>query len=171
MFEDSTLLTYAYLWQDSPFWYWFAGGLMLLGLEVISGGTLFAFFPLGIGAILVGVVVIFHPGLSLESAVIVMGIAAVILAVGIQWYLPRRAAAMRVNRTTDELLGQAAILVEPIVHGRGKINLRGTTWTVRGPSLSAGTAVRVVGRDGNNLVVEEASPEDMAETGQEKPTT
>ena len=60
------------------------------------------------------------------------------------------------NRRTAALVGQVATLQEPIVDGRGRVQIADAYWDVRGPELPAGVRVRVTGADGMALQVEAA---------------
>lgn len=154
MFDDSNWLAYAYLWQDSPVWYWFAAGLVLLALELALDGSFFLFFPLGLGAVAAGIANLIDPTLSIEMDFVVMAVTAVTFAVIARWLMPKGRAMRGLNRMHDHLLGKESVLEKPIENGRGQISLRGSMWTVRGPDLAQGTRVRIIGHDGNTLMVE-----------------
>lgn len=153
MVDESSFLAYVPLWQDQACWYWFAAGLALLALEVAVDGTFFTFFPLGIGALVVGGVNWFAPDLAWQFDAIILAVTALVFAVIIRRYLPRRGDGTTLNAVNEQLVGQTLVLEEPIFAGRGRISLRGSLWLVRGPDLGAGTRVRVTGREGNYLKV------------------
>ena len=48
------------------------------------------------------------------------------------------------------------VLREPIVNGRGRVQIADAYWDVAGPALAAGRAVRIVGAEGLVLTVEAA---------------
>jgi len=54
------------------------------------------------------------------------------------------------------MVGRVAALEQAIDRGRGRIKLDDAFWTVDGPDLPAGTAVRVIAVDGMVLKVQEA---------------
>lgn len=58
------------------------------------------------------------------------------------------------NRRADQLLGQVVPLVGAIVNGQGRVQIADAFWTVNGPELPLGAAVRIVGSDGMALRVE-----------------
>ncbi len=162
MMDDSSLFVFEHFWRDSPVWYWLAAGLGLLVLEVLFGvGSMILFFPLGIGAIITGLTMLYYPNLPMETGVIVMGSSAVGLTLITRFLLPKRApsSGTKLNRESYELIGQTTILKEPIMRGRGRVTLRGTVWTAIGADLPAGTEVTVVSQQGNALVVRRTTQE------------
>lgn len=50
-------------------------------------------------------------------------------------------------------MGRTFTLSEPIINGRGKINVDDSTWRVEGPDLPAGTPVLVIGVDSVTLKI------------------
>lgn len=156
MFQESNWLAYAFLWQNSPVWYWFAAGFVLLALEILLDGSFFVFFPVGLGAMAAGVANLIEPDLPYEIDAIIMATTAIVLAVVLRWLVPRRGGGAVLNRMTPQVVGEVTVLDEPILNGRGRLSVRGILWAVRGPDLQAGERVRVIDRDGNTLVVEAA---------------
>lgn len=51
-------------------------------------------------------------------------------------------------------IGQVAMLLRPMTHGRGRLRFGNREWEIRGPELPAGTKVRVIGVDGTVLLVD-----------------
>lgn len=60
------------------------------------------------------------------------------------------------NDPAGMLVGRIAVLEQPIVAGRGRLAIDGTTWPAQGPDLPMGARVRVTGNQGMVLVVEPA---------------
>lgn len=58
------------------------------------------------------------------------------------------------NRRAEQLIGRTATLKEPILDGRGRIQLGDTLWLVEGPDLPIGTKVIVVAVNDMKLVVQ-----------------
>ncbi len=136
-------------------WAWIIAGLVLLGLELLAPGTFFMW--LGIAAVAVGLVSFFNDvGWQIELVLfVVFAIASVIVG--------RRYFARNADESTDtpglnergqSYVGREVTLAEPLVDGRGRVKLGDTMWRVEGPSLPAGTQVRVTGVRSGTLLIE-----------------
>jgi membrane protein implicated in regulation of membrane protease activity len=56
--------------------------------------------------------------------------------------------SQRLNDPAGVLIGRLAVIEQAIAAGRGRLAIDGTTWSVEGPDLPAGTRVRITGRQG-----------------------
>ncbi|HEY0787483.1 MAG TPA: NfeD family protein [Thermoanaerobaculia bacterium] len=114
-----------------PWWLWILAGFLLFGLEALSTGLHIAFF--GFGAIVVGILV----GLGLGGPLWVQLLLFSVISVASLGLLRKPLLkAFKLDRggpdEVDTLVGEAAEASEPIdPHGRGKAELRGTTWTAQ----------------------------------------
>lgn len=142
------------------YWHWWVVALLLAILEMTMPGTLLIFFA-GAAAV-VGVLAFLVPTLGWQVEFLLFGALSV---AGIFVYRRYRAANPEqvdgtdrptLNKRADQYVGQAVVLVEPIVNGHGKAKVDDTLWRVAGPDLPAGTTVRVVRADGGFLTVEKA---------------
>jgi len=137
-------------------WHWWVAAAVMAIAETMVPGAMVIWFA--VSAAIVGALVLVLPmpwqlQLLLWGA---LGIVALLL-----W---RRAARNRpddseqplLNQRSAQYIGRQTTLSEAIVNGRGKVWLGDGAWTVRGPELPRGAAVRVVGADGAVLVVEAA---------------
>ena len=113
-----------------PWWLWILAGFFLFGIEALSTGLHIAFF--GFGAIVVGVLVGFGLGGPLWVQLLLFSVISVASLALLRKPLLR---AFRLDRGPDEvdtLVGEPAETTEPIdPHGRGKAELRGTTWAAQ----------------------------------------
>jgi membrane protein implicated in regulation of membrane protease activity len=139
-------------------WNWVVLGFVLLGLEIVAPGVFLLW--IGLAALATGVL-----SLALWDAswwpwqVQVLVFLALSL---VSAYAGKRIVRSRdddtdqplLNRRSEQMIGRTATLVEPIVNGRGRIQLGDTLWKVRGPDLGPGIRVRVVGVEDSELVVE-----------------
>jgi membrane protein implicated in regulation of membrane protease activity len=86
------------------------------------------------------------------------GLLVIVADVAIDFVWARFGAARSdepdLNRRGAQSVGQMLTVVDPIVHGRGKVRLGDTLWVAEGPDCPAGTRVRVTGVAGTVLVVE-----------------
>lgn len=145
---------------NPTYWNWLAMGALLLLLEVLGAGGYLLWA--GLGAVCVGVVTLFFPGL--HWAVQYLLFAASVIINAVFWWQRQRLAAKPsdspgLNKRGAELWGRHFPLHEPIVDGRGKIKAGDSLWLVSGPNLPAGTQVRVTGQDGVVLRVEPVADE------------
>ena len=138
-------------------WGWFIAGLLLLVAELLLPGVFLMW--VGIAALVLGVLsLIFWPfgfwGWQLQ--ILLFAVFAVIsILIGRRILTARETKSDQplLNQRTESLVGRTAVLVEPIVDGRGRIRLDDTTWIVEGPALASGTTVRIVSGTGRNLIV------------------
>lgn len=143
-----------WLWPPNH-WAWWALGVVLAAIEILTPGT-YLLWP-GVAAGAVGVLVLLAPWLDWRIAVVVWVILSIASIVAARRYLrrhPARSDHPTLNRRAAALVGRSATLVEPIADGRGRAKLGDSTWSVTGPELPAGTHVKVVGADGAVLKVE-----------------
>lgn len=137
-------------------WAWIVAGLVLLALElVVPGGFL---LWMGISGIVTGLVGLFWAiGWPLQW--LIFGVLSLVsIALWVRWTRSRPSATDRpyLNRRAEQLVGQEAVLEQPIQQGFGRVVLGDTVWRVSGPDLPAGQRVRIVGSAGAVLQVEAA---------------
>jgi inner membrane protein len=60
------------------------------------------------------------------------------------------------NQRALQLVGRVLVVEEPIEHGRGKVRVGDTLWSVEGPDAPVGAHVRVAAAHGTVLRVEPA---------------
>ena len=58
------------------------------------------------------------------------------------------------HRTGERYIGQVLTLADGLRDGDGQVKLGNRRWALRGPSVPAGTRVRVTGVDGTVLIVD-----------------
>ncbi len=138
-------------------WIWWVIAGLLLFLELMAPGVFFIW--LAAAAVAVGVLdIALNMGWQMELAAFgVLAIASVL--VGRSLLRKKHAldsALPNLNQRMFDYVGRTVSLNEPIVDGRGRVNIDGTLWEVRGPDSPKGTHVRVTGVDGLRLNVEQA---------------
>ncbi|MGF1626805.1 MAG: NfeD family protein [Alphaproteobacteria bacterium] len=145
------------LLSGPAYWYWFAGGVLLIALEALAPG--FVLVWTGIAAILTAVVALVFQDMGITYQVLVFAVLAVASVLsGRHWVrrLNERSERPLLNRRAEQYIGQRYTLQEPIRDGRGRVKVGDSMWGVRGPDLPAGAHIRVVQVDGATLVVERA---------------
>ena len=139
------------------FWYWWALAAMLLVFEMLLPGVVFLF--LAIGAAVSGVLLLIASDASLELQLAVFAIVAVLSAVGLRPFLKslqHKTAEPALNARGEALVGKVFVLDQPILAGRGRVQLGDGSWIVTGPDMVAGAKVRVAAVSGTELRVEPA---------------
>ena len=139
------------------FWHWWALGGLLVVVEAFAPGYMFLWY--GAAAGLVGLLLVFWPGLGLDVQLLLYAGLLVLCTVGWRWYQRARPAVSDhpdLNRRGEQYLGRRFALVAPIVNGRGRIEVGDSSWVVAGAELPAGEIVEVTGIEGALLQVRPA---------------
>ena len=136
---------------------WAGLALLLFAAEAMAPGAFMLW--LGLAAAATFVIVLLTPGMAVLTQVIAFAILSVAaILVWRRWFRGRGRSSdqPKLNRRAEQLVGQVAVLVEPIVDGQGRVQIADAFWTIRGPDTPAGTRVRVISTDGMVLAVEPA---------------
>ena len=138
-----------------PDWgWWVLGAVVLLGIEALTLGLIFA--SLALGAV-VGAIVA-----ALGGGVVAQVLAAVIVAL-LTLFLIRPVAVrfLRVDgghTNIDALLGSHALVMERVDARGGRVKVKGEIWSARahrpGTEFHAGTDLVVIAIDGATAVVD-----------------
>ncbi|PBJ82936.1 hypothetical protein CMZ84_10270 [Lysobacteraceae bacterium NML93-0399] len=136
---------------------WGALALLLMAAETLAPGAFLLW--MGFAAAAVFLVVLFAPGLSLLTQVVLFVVLSFLSVLIYQKFFRKRARQSDqplLNRRAQQHVGRVVSLEQGIVAGRGRVKIGDAFWVVEGPELTAGTPVRIVGTDGVNLHVEAA---------------
>lgn len=134
---------------------WAGLALLLFAAEAIAPGAFMLW--LGLAAAATFVIVLLAPGMTVLAQVVAFAILSVLaILVWRRWFRGRGRSSdqPKLNRRAEQLVGQVAVLVDPIVDGQGRLQIADAFWTIRGPDASAGTRVRIASTDGMVLTVE-----------------
>ncbi len=148
------------------YWHWWAAGLVLLILEILSPGIFFMW--MGIAAGVVGLVVLVLPGLSWSLQLALFGLFSLI-SVRLGWSWVRRHSRPsdqpKLNRRAEQYIDRVFTLDVATENGIGHLRVDDSRWKVRvaGADLAAGTRVRIVGVDGAILEAIAVEKDDSAE--------
>ena len=135
--------------------FWAAVALLLFAAEVLAPGA--AMLWLAFAATAVFLIVFAVSGLSmLLQAVLFAVLAIVSILVWRRWFRAhqRESDNPALNRRTAALIGRVVDLREPIVGGRGRVQIADAFWDVVGPDLPVGARVRIVSAEGMTLRVD-----------------
>ena len=139
------------------FAFWAVMTLLLFAAEAMAPGAFMLWF--GFAAAAMAVVVLASPELGwLVQAVLFSLFSLVSVGVYLKWFRGKGRGSDKplLNQRANTLVGQVVTLEQGIERGRGRVQIADAFWTVEGPDLPAGTAVRIVATDGMTLKVQEA---------------
>ncbi|MEL7738067.1 NfeD family protein [Citromicrobium bathyomarinum] len=136
------------------YWIWIALGLLLAVLELLVPGVYLIW--LAVAALVTGALAFVLPfGWPLE---IVSFVSLSLIAVySARRYLndkPIVSSDPLLNQRGGRMVGETALVVQPIESGSGRVRLGDSEWIARGPDTPAGQRVRISGNDGAILLVE-----------------
>lgn len=145
--------------DDIQFWHWLAAGFGLLVIEVFLPGVVMMWF--GLGALVVGLVLLLIPTLGFELQLLIFAVVSVATLVVGRAYVAKRLRAEdhpKLSRRGAQMIGQVLILDEKTQRGRGRQRVADSTWTIAvdppsGDDLPKGAKVEVVAVKGVTLQV------------------
>lgn len=139
---------------DDFYWFWFAAGLILAGLEMVVPGVYLIW--LALAALITGLIVfVSAPPLALQIVCFVfLALIAAFSAKRLLRDRPLVSSDPLLNNRMGRLIGQTAVVTESIEHGSGRVHLGDSDWSAKGPDIAVGERVRIVGSDGSELLVE-----------------
>jgi inner membrane protein len=147
-------------WGASMNWHvfiWAVVALLLFAAEALAPGAFMLW--LGFAAVAVFAMVLLIPDipvLAQVAAFVVLSFASI--QVYRTWFRGRERGSDQpnLNRRAETLVGRVVPLEQPIVNGRGRVQIADAYWEVTGPDLPAGSAVRITASRGMSLQVEPA---------------
>ena len=137
------------------FWHWWILAGVLLIIELSS--PVFYFLWMGIAAGLVGLLLLFIPGMPIELQLVLFAILSIVTTIVWRRYRERHPVVSDqplLNKRGRQYVGRTFTLEHPIVNGVGKVIVDDSTWRVKGPDLPAGSKIRVADIDSVIFVVE-----------------
>ena len=134
---------------------WLSIGVLLLFIEVATGGFWIGFF--GVGAIVASIAVWFNLVETVNAQVAVFLIASVISLVVLRRQLKKWLYGKSSPSDFSSSVGNPATVVEQIPsQGSGRVSYQGSTWDAEsenGEILPAQAQVQIVRQDGTRLFV------------------
>lgn len=142
--------------MDLLWWHWMVLGL-LLGLAELAVPSFFIIW-FGLGALLVGVILLLVPTLGFNTQVLLWSLASASMTV--LWFKVFRNASRTRSGQADEVLGEIGVLthtVEPFAKGEVRFQkplLGSDVWPcLADEAIAAGERVKVLAVDGQLLKV------------------
>ena len=147
--------------MNSEWWTWVVGGIALILAELAIPSFFIVWF--GLGAILVGLLMLALPSLSLTAQLAVWTVAS--LAMVVLWFrvFKRSSYRTRIGTADGGVIGEVGVLVSAVApFERGKVRfqrplLGSEEWVcLADAAIAAGERVRVVAVEGSYLKVGKA---------------
>jgi inner membrane protein len=136
-------------------WIWWVVAGVLLFLELMAPGVFFIW--LAAAAAAVGLLDI-SLNMGWQMELVAFAALALVSVLAGRSLLKKRhvldSDLPNLNQRMFDYVGRTFSLHEPIVDGRGRIDIDGTLWEVRGPDAAKGTHMKVTGVEGLRLKVE-----------------
>ena len=139
---------------DITLWHWLGLSLALFSLELLIGTPAVIFLWTGLAGLLISALLsIFN--IPFAGQIVLFSVLSVVLTwAGRSLFKYRLAAKTNfLNQRGQNLQGFIVTLDQPIVDGHGRLPIGDSFWRVKGPDLPMGTKVKVVGVNGNTLIV------------------
>jgi inner membrane protein len=130
-------------------WHWLILGVVLLILELVTGGGFLLW--IGIASLTVGLMVIVLPFFSWPMQMLFFSCFSIIACCSWWIYLrqhPEESDQPALNRRSEQYIGRVLTLETDIVNGRGKVKIGDTLWRVIGEDMPAGSKIEVIKADG-----------------------
>lgn len=134
-------------------WHWWALGLIFVVIEgmLVTGW----FAALAMAALIVGFLLSLHPTFGWPVQVAACALLTFIFHFVVRklFFNMKTETGPTVNEKVREIMGRDFELQMPILNNYSELEINGTTWQLKGRDQKEGTRVRVIGLDGDVLVV------------------
>jgi membrane protein implicated in regulation of membrane protease activity len=138
---------------EPQWWQWIVGGIVLVMLELVIPSFFVIWF--GLGAIIVGLLLLVAPGLPLAAQVLLWAVASV--AMTVLWFrVFKRIKAKTLAGTADSAIGEIGLLVSTVApFTRGKVRFQRPIlgleeWPCSADAeISVGARVKIVSVEGS----------------------
>lgn len=139
------------------FWHWWVLALVFVVIEALAPSGVFTAMALAGG--IIGGMILYFPEMTWQAQL--GGFAAFLMVLSYPMTaLYRRKINNKgsVYEAASKVVGKEIELTMPIQNGFGEIDIDGSIWGLKGPDVKKGEKVRVVGLDGDMLVVVPIKP-------------
>ena len=134
---------------------WWLLALVLVAAEMIAPGYFLLW--IGIAAAVMGLVMLVLPGLPVLAQALAFALLSIAACLA-YWKFVRPLAEQRndqplLNQRGQRMIGRRVLVVEAIVHGRGKVGVGDGQWLAEGPDLPVGSEVEIIALQGTTFTV------------------
>ena len=136
------------------YWLWIAIGLVLGALEILVPGVYLIW--VAVAAIITGLAT-FAFDLSVAIQIVIFVLLSLVIVFGTRRFLtnsPIESSDPLLNQRGSRLIGDSAVVTEPIIGGSGRVKHGDSVWIAKGDDVVAGKRVRIIGSEGSTLLVE-----------------
>lgn len=139
------------LWLE--FWHWWAIALILVVVEALSPSGFFA--GMAMAAALTGAAYLAFPEMGLLEQFGIFGVLSFLFYFLFNYLLAKLGIGQgkKPAELAQEFMGKDFELGMAIKNGYGELEINGVNWSLKGPDVPSGSTVRVIGLDGDMLVV------------------
>ena len=141
-----------------PGWIWAIGGVLLLIAEIIAPGFFLVF--VGVAAIATGLfALLFDLGIA-PQLVLFAVYSTLAVMIGKRWYGEPHSIDenLRLNDPARRLVGKTVTVVDQVDDHGGRVRVGDGEWNARGGPAGPGERAKVIGVEGNCLIVETLRP-------------
>lgn len=134
------------------FWHWWVLALCFVVAEALLPSGVFT--SLAIAGGFIGALHLYMPELTWQAQLGGFGAFALVLSYPLTALHQKKIAAKgSVKEAAAKVVGKELELTMPVQNGFGEMEIDGIIWELKGPDIKKGEKVKVVGIDGNMLVV------------------
>lgn len=142
---------------------WFIIGLIMILLEFALPGVIILFFGIGawITAFLTWVL-----NIGINGQLFIFIVSSLVLLISLRrWvkniFFGQIESSQKPGENLEDLLGENAVVTQPIKAGSGKVRFRGTDWKARADQqIEKGRVVRIIDKKSITLIVEPIKKEE-----------
>lgn len=137
-----------------PYWWWFAAGLALAGLEMVVPGVYLVW--MGLAALVTGVLVLSGDPPFLLQIVSFVFLSLIFAYSARRWVRdkPIESSDPLMNNRAGRMVGQTAVVTAALHGGEGRVKVGDSEWMASGPDAPVGTRMRISGHNGAILTLE-----------------
>jgi inner membrane protein len=137
-----------------PGWIWAIAGVLLLIAEIIAPGFFLVF--VGAAAIATGLFTLLFDLGTAPQMILFAVYSLLAVLIGKRWYGEPDAIDenLRLNDPSRRLVGKTVTVVEQVDDHGGRVRVGDGEWNARGGPVAPGERAKVIGVEGNCLIVE-----------------
>lgn len=146
-----------------PVWGWAILGIVLLGVEILSGTFYLLWF--GISSLLIGILLWVFPQTSLATQLLLFSVLSLCSLTAWRTYYRQHSPDLRIGQSRGEEIGRTGIVIEAVsVEGSGRIQftqglMGAREWAaVADEAIPTGEHAVVVAVEGNSLRIKRQLP-------------
>jgi len=134
------------------FWHWWALALIFVVVEAVMPSGVFMSMALAGG--FMGALFLAYPDITWQAQLGGFAAFTMVLSYPTTYFYRKKLGSHDDFRSVAaKLIGEEIELTMPVQNGFGEIEVDGTIWSLKGPDIKKGERARIIGTDGDMLVV------------------